>query len=114
MPPHDPEDLRLIQELRDEVAVLLADALQLGAEVAAETERAQQAHDREVANLGAALMSRDVIGQAKGIIMVTTHCTADKAFALLVAQSQAQQRKLVEIATELAERVSRRAKPDGV
>ena len=72
----------------------------------------QQVRGGEVTNLEAALTSRDVIGQAKGIIMVTTHCTADTAFALLVAQSQAQNRKVVEIATEIAERASRRAKPN--
>ena len=67
--------------------------------------------DDNVANMRAALESRDVIGQAKGVIMVTMQCTADKAFQLLVAQSQAENRKLVEVAAEVAGRTSRAAQP---
>jgi GAF domain-containing protein len=52
--------------------------------------------------------SRDIIGQAKGIIMASTGCSADAAFGILVRQSQHENRKLVEIATEVASRASRR------
>jgi AmiR/NasT family two-component response regulator len=55
----------------------------------------------EVDGLNAALENRDVIGQAKGIIMSAMHCTADAAFAVLVQQSQLQNRKLWEVASEL-------------
>ena len=138
-----------ISRLRDEIAILLADALR----VAGETQRVQLAHDDELADMGkahngemanaqrvydedleqmqrlhngemaelrhasdanmanmrAALESRDVIGQAKGVIMVTMRCTAHKAFELLVAQSQAENRKLVEVSAEICGRASRAA-----
>ena len=44
-----------------------------------------------------------MIEQAKGVIMAATQCSPDAAFALLVAQSQAENRKLREIAMELAD-----------
>ena len=62
----------------------------------------------EVASLRRALATRDTIGQAKGIIMATMCCGADEAFSILRSQSQAENRKLTEIATELVERVNRR------
>ena len=74
-------------------------------------DRVQHAHDEEVANLEVALESRDIIGQAKGIIMVTMHCDADRAFQLLVTQSQAENRKLVDVAGEIAAHVARRVAP---
>jgi GAF domain-containing protein len=59
-------------------------------------------------NLTAAMESRAVIEQAKGIIIASSHCTADEAFQILVDQSQSENRKLREIAGELVERVGRR------
>jgi hypothetical protein len=64
-----------------------------------------------VGHLRVALESRDVIGQAKGIIMASTGCNADEAFALLVAQSQAENRKVIAIATSLVARRSGSPKP---
>ena len=52
-------------------------------------------------NLRIALESRDVIGQAKGILMERHRYTADEAFDLLVAASQRTNRKLREVAEEL-------------
>jgi GAF domain-containing protein len=49
-------------------------------------------------NLRRALESRDLIGQAKGIIMHARRVTADEAFALLVRRSQETNTKLVEVA----------------
>jgi hypothetical protein len=57
--------------------------------------------ETEVAQLRQAMASRAVIEQAKGIIMATTRCDPDRAFALLVDQSQAENRKLREIAADL-------------
>ena len=54
------------------------------------------------ANLLTALESRDVIGQAKGILMERMKLTGDQAFDLLVATSQRSNRKLREIAEALA------------
>jgi hypothetical protein len=61
----------------------------------------------EVDQLRIALESRAVIEQAKGIVMATVRCDADAAFALLVEQSQHQNRKLRDIARELAATQSR-------
>ena len=50
------------------------------------------------AHLETALRSRDLIGQAKGILMYAHRVTADEAFALLVRQSQQTNTKLVAVA----------------
>jgi len=55
----------------------------------------------EVRQLRQALRSRDVIGQAKGVLMITADVSADEAFQLLVRQSQRTNRKLVEVAAEV-------------
>lgn len=123
------EDSTTTSQLRDEVAALLADALRVAEETGVETGRVRVAHADEIATLErdhegamarlqhdhtaatnqmtAALASRDVIGQAKGIIMSTMHCSADRAFELLVAQSQSENRKVTEIAAEVAARAAR-------
>ncbi|WP_432503438.1 GAF and ANTAR domain-containing protein [Kineococcus arenarius] len=56
----------------------------------------------QVNNLQVAIASRDVIGQAKGILMERFKITADQAFALLTRVSQERNRKLREVADELA------------
>jgi GAF domain-containing protein len=58
---------------------------------------------RHEQDLQAALGSRDVIGQAKGILMERYKLPADDAFLLLARVSQRTNRKLVEIARELTE-----------
>ncbi|GGI05190.1 GAF and ANTAR domain-containing protein [Egicoccus halophilus] len=55
------------------------------------------------AGLHTTIRSRDVIGQAKGIIMARHHMTADMAFDLLRRVSQDRNRKLVELAHEVVE-----------
>ena len=52
--------------------------------------------------LRAAMSTRDLIGQAKGILMERFKVTSDQAFLLLVRASQTSNRKLHEIAVELA------------
>jgi len=54
-----------------------------------------------------ALASRDVIGQAKGIIMEKTGKDADAAFADLVAMSQRLNVKLRQVAVRIAEESKR-------
>jgi AmiR/NasT family two-component response regulator len=51
-----------------------------------------------------ALQRRDLIGQAKGLLMATHRCNSDEAFALLVDESQRTNRKLVEVAGEVTRR----------
>jgi GAF domain-containing protein len=63
--------------------------------VLADAQRTQQ--------LRQALANRDVIGQAKGILMERHHITADAAFVLLRERSQQTNRKLVVVAGELTE-----------
>ncbi len=57
------------------------------------------AQDRN--HITAALGSRDVIGQAKGILMERYKITAEMAFALLAKTSQDANRKLHEVAEHL-------------
>ncbi len=62
-----------------------------------------QALTDKIAGLEEALLSRDVIGQAKGILMERLHMTAEQAFEELRTASQRQNRKVRDIAAELAE-----------
>jgi AmiR/NasT family two-component response regulator len=79
-------------DLHERVATLLATFAALAL---AEAKRADQMHD--------ALGNRDVIGQAKGILMERYGVTADAAFGVLSRVSQAENMKLAEIARRLAE-----------
>ena len=54
-------------------------------------------------NLRAAVSSRDVIGQAKGILMERHGLTAAQAFAVLARVSQEMNRKLADVARELTD-----------
>jgi GAF domain-containing protein len=54
-------------------------------------------------HLRAAVSSRDVIGQAKGILMERHKLTADQAFGVLTRVSQELNRKLVDVARELSD-----------
>ena len=54
-------------------------------------------------NLQIALANRDVIGQAKGILMERHRLTPDQAFQLLVKASQSANRKLADIARDFTE-----------
>jgi len=56
----------------------------------------------QVEHLQRALASRDVIGQAKGILMERYRITADEAFEKLRLASQHANRKLNGVAEELA------------
>jgi two-component system, response regulator / RNA-binding antiterminator len=60
----------------------------------------------EVEGLRAALGSRAVIDQAKGILMATRRCGADEAFDLLVHASQTRNVKLRTVAEDLVERTA--------
>jgi GAF domain-containing protein len=58
--------------------------------------------------LRAALASREIIGEAKGIIMERQSCTRDEAFDILRRASQRENRKLRDLAEELVLRVEAR------
>jgi GAF domain-containing protein len=76
----------------ERVAVLLA---AFAALALADAQRADQMHD--------AVGNRDVIGQAKGILMERHRITADAAFGVLSRVSQAENMKLAEIARRFVE-----------
>ena len=61
---------------------------------------AADAHHFE--NVTSALVNRDVIGQAKGILMERLKITSDQAFAVLAKVSQDTNRKVSAVAEELA------------
>ncbi len=63
--------------------------------------------------LRTALSSRDVIGQAKGIIMEREKVDADQAFNILKSMSKRSNRKLREIAQEVANSVAKSATDGG-
>jgi GAF domain-containing protein len=61
------------------------------------------ANAQQARHLAEALLNRDVIGQAKGILMERHKISADQAFQLLVIASQRRNIKLSEIANRLTE-----------
>ena len=88
------DDVHRESEASERVTALEAEALVRDARIAelvAEIERLQDARDHAA-----------VIEQAKGVIMSTTHCSADAAFAVLVAASQRENVKLFVIAQRIA------------
>ncbi len=84
--PFEEEDERLAATFADQAAVLVANA-------SAYHQAQELAH-----HLEEALKSRDVIGQAKGIIMERERVTADGAFDVLRKMSQVRNMKLRDVA----------------
>ena len=74
------------------------------ASLALATTAAVSAADLERSQLRTAIASRDVIGQAKGILMARRGLTADAAFDVLRRTSQDINVKLVDLATVVTER----------
>jgi GAF domain-containing protein len=85
----------------DEPGVFDADAEEMGF-VLAHHAAVAIAGAREEEGLLRALGNRDLIGQAKGILMERHKVTADEAFRLLVRASQTLNVKLRDLAAELA------------
>jgi hypothetical protein len=88
----------------DEVDRDLALVLAVHAATALSATMASTASELEVAQLKQALSSRDVIGQAKGILMERRGISADEAFDTLRRASQALNVKLAQVAETLVER----------
>jgi GAF domain-containing protein len=86
------DQVAAFSEPHERVTVLLATFAALAL---AEAQRAGQLYD--------ALANRDVIGQAKGILMERHGVTADAAFSVLSRVSQAENVKLVEITRRFVE-----------
>ena len=70
----------------------------------AEIRKSLDACVQEIAHLEKALETRDIIGQAKGILMQRRGCTAEEAFDLLRHTSQDLNVKLADLAHLLATR----------
>jgi GAF domain-containing protein len=85
----------------DEDAILLGQTFAGYAAVALINAHLYDAQASLAQQMQAAMQSRAVIEQAKGIIMGSRHCTADEAFAILTRLSQDTNRKLREVATAL-------------
>jgi GAF domain-containing protein len=83
-----------------DVALLLA----THASLALATTKALTYAELQQAQLRKAIASRDVIGQAKGILMQKRGITSDEAFAVLSAASQNLNMRLADLAADLADR----------
>lgn len=91
---HEP---RALVEVDEDVAVALAAYLAVTLVALAHVDSAR----KEVANLRRALENRDLIGQAKGIVMVYREVSADRAFELLSEASQRLNVKLRDVAEQV-------------
>ena len=93
-------EVRGLDENDRDLALVLA----AHASTALHATLADTAADLEVAQLRSAIDSRDVIGQAKGILMERRGVSSDEAFAILREASQSLNVKLGQIAQTLVER----------
>jgi AmiR/NasT family two-component response regulator len=101
------EHVQEMQRLLDEVRQCLADALQSDIDHAAEVARLMEVSAVEHHDFKEALASRDLIGQAKGVLMALLGCSPEHAFGLLVTQSQHENRKVSDIAAAITARTRR-------
>lgn len=93
----DAADKRTAELIGDQAALLVRSSLALVS--------SNQLNDQ----LAQAVESREIIGEAKGILMERQGCTRDEAFEILRRASQRENRKLRDLAEELVERVEQRA-----
>ena len=89
-----------LDELDRDIALVLA----AHAATALAATTACTAAELEITQLQQALSSRDVIGQAKGILMERRRISAEEAFEVLRAASQSLNVKLTQVAATLVER----------
>lgn len=88
-------------EAFDDDAIILGQTFAGYAAVALANAHVFDAQARLAQHLQAAMQSRAIIEQAKGIIMGSRQCTADQAFAILTKISQDTNRKLRDVAAAL-------------
>lgn len=93
---YGPREERLLGLLAAQASVLIANVQSY--------ENAHRLSD----GLAAALHSRDLIGQAKGMLMQRKGVDAETAFAMLTTASQHQNRKLTDVARALVDTATRR------
>jgi GAF domain-containing protein len=87
----EPDDDWMSETFARQAAITLANA------------EAYQRAQNLASNLSNALESRDIIGQAKGIIMERQRCTPDEAFGILREASQHRNMKLRDLARDVVE-----------
>jgi GAF domain-containing protein len=92
-------------------AVLLAQTFADHAAVAMTNAHLYETQATLAQHMQAAMLSRAVIEQAKGIIMAQRHCTAEQAFATLSKISQESNRKLRDVAALLVARITATQEP---
>jgi hypothetical protein len=95
--------LRAVLTVYARRACAFGDSVELVLPVFASRASLALARAEDLTNLRQALHSRELVGQAIGILMERHRWTAPTAFEQLVAASQAQHRKLRDIAAELIE-----------
>ncbi|GAA0233746.1 GAF and ANTAR domain-containing protein [Cryptosporangium japonicum] len=93
----------------DDDAVALVAVVADYAAIAVANAHAFTATTELAAGLRAAMESRAVIEQAKGVLMAEGRCSAEEAFAQLTRVSQHTNRKLRDVATAVVARAQRRA-----
>lgn len=93
----------------DDEAVQLAETFASYAAVALANAHLYHATRTFAEHLHAAMESRAVIEQAKGIILSQRACTPDEAFAILAKASQRSNRKVRDMAAALVEQAARRS-----
>jgi hypothetical protein len=71
--------------------------------LAASAARSHEDEERRASNFHAALVTRELIGQAQGILMERERITADQAFGILRQASQHLNIKLLEVAQNLVD-----------
>ena len=92
----------------DDDAVRTAEILSTYAAVALGNAQAYEASTVLSEQMQAAMQSRAVIEQAKGVIVAEQGCTPEEAFTILTKQSQNTNRKLRDVAATLLTRVQHR------
>jgi GAF domain-containing protein len=90
------QEARIATQLGEHAAILVGNAMAL----------VSASHLNE--QLMQAVASREIIGEAKGIIMERQSCTRDEAFDILRRASQRENRKLRDLAEDLVVRVENR------
>jgi hypothetical protein len=78
-----------------------------------ELEARDELHAQELETIRRALETRDLIGQAKGVIMASMGCSPDESFMLIVKQSQHENRKVTDVAAEIVQRATSRRRQAG-
>jgi hypothetical protein len=73
-----------------------------------EMTRRQDGFEQELASIREALETRELIGEAKGIIIAAMGCSRDEAFLMLKHQSQAENRKVTDLAVDIVAKAQRK------